>query len=86
MYNFIFSHKYDKQFVKLDKNIQLILTKTLERIKFRPLNFVKKLAGIPLYSFRVRNYRIILDIKERELIILILEMGHRRNIYKDIIK
>lgn len=82
MYNFIFSSKYDKQFSKLNKEIQLRLTKVLERIKFRPFEFVKKLSGIPLYSLRAGDYRIILDIKKKELILLILEVGHRKNIYK----
>lgn len=86
MYKFIFSSKYDKKFAKLNKENQLRLNKTLERIKFRPFEFIKKLAGIPLYSLRIGNYRIILDVREKELIILVLDVGHRRNIYKHITK
>lgn len=82
MYKVIFSPKYIKQFEKLNKEIQSKLINIIERIKFRPFNFVKKLAGIPLYSLRVGHYRVILDIKSKELIILVLEVGHRRNIYK----
>lgn len=82
MYKIIFSSKYEKQFAKLNKEIQSRLIKTIERIKFRPFKFIKKLASIPLYALRVGNYRTLLDIKKKELIILILEVGHKKNIYK----
>ncbi|MBS3054208.1 MAG: type II toxin-antitoxin system RelE/ParE family toxin [Candidatus Aenigmarchaeota archaeon] len=44
--------------------------------------FIRKLTGFPYYRFRVGDYRLILDIKNELLIIMAIEIGHRRNVYK----
>lgn len=35
-----------------------------------------------LWRYRVGDYRLIAQIKDNELIILIIELGHRKYIYK----
>ena len=40
---------------------------------------VGKLAG--LWSLRVGDYRALYEIKHNELLILIIKLGHRKNIY-----
>lgn len=47
----------------------------------RPTGF-KKLKGRDGYRIRVGNYRIIYDIYDQELIIEIIALGHRKDIYK----
>jgi mRNA interferase RelE/StbE len=50
-----------------------------------PRSRVKKLKGqvdLPLYSFRVGNYRLILSIEDQDLVIFVLEIGHRRTVYR----
>ncbi|MCZ7372487.1 MAG: type II toxin-antitoxin system RelE/ParE family toxin [Candidatus Methanoperedens sp.] len=37
--------------------------------------------GDPGYKLRVGDYRVIMDIDNKNLIILVLKAGHRRNIY-----
>ena len=39
----------------------------------------KDLAG--LWKYRVGNYRIIVEIQEEELIVLVVRVGHRKNVY-----
>jgi mRNA interferase RelE/StbE len=34
-----------------------------------------------LWRYRVGNYRIICKIEDEQLIVLVVEVGHRRNIY-----
>lgn len=82
MYSIIILSKAEKQLHKLDKFLQQRILDSLERIKIRPYHFVKRKAGTKYYILRVGNYRIILDIKDKKLIILVLEMGPRKNIYK----
>jgi len=82
MYEIIFSHTAEKQLGKLDKGIQQRILGTLERIRIRPDAFVTKLVDDPGYKLRVGDYRLILDIDKGRLIILVIEVGHRRNIYK----
>ena len=81
-YAVVFSQTAEKQLKKLDKNRQERILLSLERIKVRPYDFVKKLSGYPYFRLRVGDYRVILDIKNKELIVFIIEIGHRKNIYK----
>lgn len=47
----------------------------------RPIG-CKKLKGRNGYRIRVSDYRIIYEIFEDELLIDIIDLGHRREIYK----
>jgi len=82
MYSLLYTEEFLKQFRKLDREVQKRIISTLERIRIRPYPHVKKLVGNPYFRLRVGNYRVILDLKEDKLIIYVLEVGHRRNIYK----
>ena len=35
-----------------------------------------------LWKFRVGDYRIICDIQDKKLIILVVQMGHRKKVYR----
>lgn len=46
---------------------------------------IRKLAGYAdRYRLRVGDYRVIYEIVERELIILVVGVGHRREIYRNL--
>lgn len=82
MYEIEFSKSAEKQFYKLGRDIQIRIASTLERCRIRPHAHIKKLIGCPYFSLRAGDYRVIVDIKENKLIIFVIEMGHRRKIYK----
>ena len=82
MYSIEFSQTAFRELNKLEKKIQVRIISTLERIRVRPYPHVKKLVGSPYFRLRVGEYRVILDIKEDRLIIFVIEVGHRKNIYK----
>jgi mRNA interferase RelE/StbE len=82
MHTLIYSDKILKQLKKLDKLLKKRILLTLERIRIRPYAYVKKLVGVPYFSLRVGDYRIILDIKDNKLLIFVVELGHRKKIYK----
>lgn len=82
-YEIIFTDTSRRQFNKLEKSVQERKIAALERIRIRPEAHVKKLIGDPGYRLRVGNYRVILDIYKDKLIILVIKIGHRRNIYKN---
>jgi mRNA interferase RelE/StbE len=42
----------------------------------------KKLTGRESWRIRIGNYRVIYEILNNELIILVLNVGNRKNIYK----
>ena len=47
----------------------------------RPLK-VKKLTGREAWRIRIGNYRVIYEIKDDQLIVLVITIGHRREIYR----
>ena len=82
LYQILFSEKAKKQFLKLAKDIQKRIINSLDRIKIRPEAYVKKLVGEISHRLRVGDYRVIMDIDKGKLIILVIKVGHRKNIYK----
>lgn len=81
-YDLVYTKKAKKQLKKLNKNESKRILIALERCRIRPISYVKKLVASPYYRLRVGEYRVVLDIKNNEMIILVLEVGHRKNIYK----
>ncbi len=82
MYELIYSPSALKQLEKLEHNIKERIVIALERLRIRPESCdIKKLVGMQGYRFRVGDYRIIFDMEKDKLIILVLKIGHRKNIY-----
>ena len=43
---------------------------------------VKKLSGRDAWRIRVGDYRILYEIQDERLFILVIDVGHRREIYR----
>lgn len=74
-----------REFDKLPKAVQKKLTEVIDNLaeEPRPQGTVK-LTGADAYRIRVRMYRIIYSIKDEQLLVLIVKVGHRKDIYKEI--
>jgi mRNA interferase RelE/StbE len=83
-YEIIISPRALKDLKQLPKDIHARIISALEQIQEDPINSVYRLKDSPLYSFHVGEYRVILDILHQKLLILVVRVGHRRNIYKKI--
>ncbi len=42
----------------------------------------KKLMGRPGYRIRIGDYRVIYKIEDKILIVFVIDIGHRKNIYE----
>jgi len=82
LYEIIFSRKAKKQLFKLERTIQEKIIFALERIRIRPEDYLTKLVGDPGYKLRVGDYRVIMDIDKTNLLVLVIKIGHRKDIYK----
>ncbi len=87
VYKTLFSKAFSKDLKKLDKYKQGIILDWLSRnLKdvTNPRATGKALKGYleGLWRYRVGEYRIIVEIKDDELVILTLSVGHRKDIYK----
>ena len=76
-----------KELRKLDKQAQRdILRYFRERIATDedPRRFGKPLSRdlVGLWRYRLRNYRMICNIEDDKLTVLVLRVGHRKDIYK----
>jgi len=81
-YEIIFSASALKQLKGLEREAQVRIISALERIRIRPERYVTKLVGDPGYRLRVGQYRVIMDIDKGRLLILVIKVGHRKNIYR----
>ena len=43
---------------------------------------VKKLTGRPAWRIRVGDYRVIYEIHDRDLRVVVVTVGHRREVYR----
>ena len=85
MYKVSWSKRARESLKKIDAVIaQKIVDKVENYLAKDPVNLGEPLlyAYKGLYSYRFSSYRIIYQIKQTELLIMILEVGHRREIYK----
>ena len=86
-YQLMLSNKARKQLKKLDPPVAEMIIRWLKTNVDgvdNPRKHGKALTGEykDLWRYRVGNYRIICDVRDRELIILALAVGHRKDIYK----
>ncbi|MEY2888301.1 MAG: hypothetical protein RL027_641 [Pseudomonadota bacterium] len=85
-FKIIFSEEAKKSIKKIDKNIILKIITKFENdlLKFvNPRDFGKALKGdAKLWRYRVGDYRIICEINDNTLVVLIITVGHRKEIYK----
>jgi mRNA interferase RelE/StbE len=81
-YKVYFSDHDLKQIKKLDPEVQERMLCVLERILYRPHHFVRKLAGRLGYRLRVGDYRLLLEIDDKEFAIHVNELGYRSSVYR----
>jgi len=81
MFSLEFSRPANKFFQKLSKRDQAIILKKLFSIRENPFRFLKKLQGNNLWRLRIKDYRAIVDIVVSRKKIIVLRIGHRKNIY-----
>ena len=71
----------------LEKMESVDADRILEKMKLvskNPFHYIKRLKGIPLYSLRTGKYRVIMSIEREKLVILVVEVGSRKNVYDDL--
>lgn len=72
-----------KDLRKLDPAVRDAVRMALERIAADPSIGKPLLHSLKGYrSFRTSSYRIIYKIRKKELIVLVVAIGHRREIYE----
>ena len=86
-YRVEYTSKAIKNLRKLDKNTRNLIYAWIDKNLVNcedPRIHGKGLVGDKSgqWRYRVGDYRIICEIEDEEIVILVLEIGHRREIYK----
>ncbi|MBW2975584.1 type II toxin-antitoxin system RelE/ParE family toxin [Candidatus Woesearchaeota archaeon] len=83
-YTVTWSIRSKKRLNKLEQKIAISIIKKVEEIKTNPLHFLDKLTKIKAFKLRVGDYRVIIDLNENEKSLVVLTLGHRKDVYKEI--
>ena len=84
-YEIIFHPSAFRELDKLPKAARERLAKAVDNLveESRPQGAVK-LTSADAYRIRVGTYRVVYAIRDKRLVILIVKVGHRREIYGEI--
>jgi len=85
MYVVLYRKSVDKDLRKLPKIHREAIIRKIQALANdpRPAGSVKLRGSDDLYRMRHTEYRIIYRLNDGELIVLIVKVGHRREIYRD---
>ena len=85
-YKVIFTERAKKQLKKLEKHIAALIIGWLEKNiqncenpRLHGKGLLENKSG--QWRYRIGDYRVICEIQDKEIIVLVLEVGHRRDIY-----
>ena len=86
IYQIVTTDKFDKSFKKLEKQTQKIIKAWIEKNLVGCEN--PRIHGKGLtanksgqWRYRVGDYRILAEIRDNELVLVLVEVGHRSRIY-----
>ncbi len=80
----VFIERYaQKQIQKLDSKAIPIIKSAISGLADNPRPYgYKKLKGEEAYRIRVSDYHIVYEINDDRIIVIVVSVGHRKNIYK----
>ncbi|WP_298572087.1 type II toxin-antitoxin system RelE family toxin [Mogibacterium diversum] len=87
IYQLVTTDKFDKAFKKLDRQTQKIIKAWLDKNLMNCTD--PRIHGKGLTSnrsgqwrYRVGDYRILAEIQDERLVLVLIDIGHRSRIYK----
>ena len=73
----------DRALGRLSRDLQGRILAKLDQLAENPhLPAAEKLHGEPGYRVRVGDYRIVYDILHQQVTVLVIRIGHRREVYR----
>ena len=83
-YKIIFSKAAEKEIEKIPRMYYVAVRNKIDSLTENPRPFdCKKLKGYDnFYRVRVSQYRVIYSIQDKRLIIEVIKIGHRKDIYR----
>ena len=85
MWKIVYKKSVKKDLQSISEDIQKFIKQAIEnKLMIDPLHFGKPLRKnlMGLMRLRVRDYRIIYSINKKTVIVYVIKIGHRREVYK----
>lgn len=82
MFKIIFEKRALSDLNKLEKKIKERIWNKLQDCKNNPYRFFEKLVETTGFKLRVGDWRVVADILREKEAIVVLKIGHRKNIYE----
>ncbi|MDX9801456.1 MAG: type II toxin-antitoxin system RelE/ParE family toxin [Spirochaetia bacterium] len=84
MYKILFKKSAVKELKKIPQKKQILIIKSIKSLALNPYpKGYKKLVGAKLtYRIRIGNYRVIYNLYDNELLIEIIRVKHRNDVYR----
>jgi len=80
-YQVIWSKSASHELGRLDRSVARRILDRVDELRETPRRGLRRLVGVPYYRLRVGDYRVIVELVEERLLVLVLKVGHRRSIY-----
>jgi mRNA interferase RelE/StbE len=84
-YDIEISRTAERQLKRLDRPAQIRLLKAIVKLADDPLpRGIRKLKGYAdVFRLRVGAFRVLYGVEEQRLVVIVLKIGHRREVYRD---
>ena len=81
-FEIVFRNSVEKELKKIPKQDQIRILRRIQQLADDPRpDGCKKLSGQERYRIRQGDYRILYEIEDQRLIVVIVRIGHRRDVY-----
>ncbi len=72
-----------KSLSKINRQDQDRIIASIESLSDNPRpDGCKKLSGRPAWRIRIGSYRVIYEIEDDKLVVMVVNIGHRKNVYR----
>ncbi len=81
-FEILWSESAVRKLIELDRTVARRIFEKVGELRETPHRHIQKLVNSRYYRLRVGDYRVIMDIDQGALRILILKVGHRESIHE----
>lgn len=81
MYAIEFTETSEKLLKKIETKDREIILNKIYSIRENPFRFLKRLQGEKFWRLRIGDYRAIVDVIVSANKIIVVRIGHRKNVY-----
>jgi mRNA interferase RelE/StbE len=82
MYQIDFVDTAAKTLENMSSDLALRINNKLNQTRNNPHRYFSRLVSSPYYKLRVGDYRLIAEIIDNKLLILVIHIAHRKSVYK----